>query len=141
MEQITIADTIERQDLATTTADRPVREVVRMMTERHIGAVPVLDGEHLIGIFTERDVMTRVLDKGLDADTTAIGKVMTAAPRTVDPSLTILEALAIMAEGGYRHLPVVVDGDLVAIISIRDLYAAVTGGLEEDILALTSGVM
>ena len=136
-----VPDIINEQEVASMPGNTSIREVGRYMVDHGVGSILIMEDGELKGIFTERDVMTRVLDKGLDADTTAIGKVMTAAPRTVDPSLTILEALAIMAEGGYRHLPVVVDGDLVAIISIRDLYAAVTGGLEEDILALTSGVM
>jgi CBS domain-containing protein len=95
----------------------------------------------LYGIFTERDVMCRVVDRDLDPLATTIGQVMTASPKTATPDWPILKALEHMAEGGYRHLPVVEDGRLLAIVSIRDLYAAVTGKLEDDIMALSSGMV
>ncbi|NQW09987.1 MAG: CBS domain-containing protein [Alphaproteobacteria bacterium] len=141
MNQTIIPDVVREQSLVTVTPHDTVRAVVRLMTERHIGAVPVLENGALIGIFTERDVMGRVVDRDLDPATTTIGQVMTANPQTAAPDWPILMALEHMAEGGYRHLPVVEDGRLLAIVSIRDLYAAVTGKLEGDILALSGGVM
>ncbi|EDP65749.1 Predicted signal-transduction protein containing CBS domains [alpha proteobacterium BAL199] len=137
-----IPDAIRAQTLVTVTPSDSVRATVRLMTERRIGAVPVVgpDGA-LVGIFTERDVMCRVVDRDLDPATTPVGQVMTASPKTATPDWPILKALEHMADGGYRHLPVVDNGKLLAIVSIRDLYAAVTGKLEDDILALSSGML
>ena len=135
-----IPDAVNEQSLIAVTPGESVRAVVRLMTERHIGAVPVVDADGaLVGIFTERDVMCRVVDRDLDPAATTIGQVMTAGPETAAPDWPILKALEHMAAGGYRHLPVVDGGRLLAIVSIRDLYAAVTGKLEDDILALSSG--
>jgi CBS domain-containing protein len=142
MPQTIIPDAVSRQSLVTVHPGDSVRAVVHLMTKRHIGAVPVVDADGaLAGIFTERDVMCRVVDRDLDPHATTIGQVMTAAPTTATPDWPILKALEHMADGGYRHLPVVEDGRLVAIVSIRDLYAAVTGKLEDDILALSSSGM
>lgn len=141
MNQTIIPNVVREQSLITVSAEDSVRAIVRLMTERHIGAVPVVENGALIGIFTERDVMCRVVDRKLDPDSTTIGQVMTANPQTAAPDWPILKALEHMAEGGYRHLPVVDDGELLAIVSIRDLYAAVTGKLEDDILALSGGVL
>lgn len=143
MQQTIIPHAVKRQqDLAVIGPQETVRAAVRLMTDRHIGAVPVVDaGGLLIGIFTERDVMCRVVDRDLDPDATAIGEVMSSAPVAAAPDWPILQALEQMAEGGYRHLPVVEDGRLLAIVSIRDLYAAVTGKLEDDILALSGTVL
>ena len=134
-----IPDAVNRQSMVTVAPEDSVRAAVRLMTERNIGAVPVVgpDGS-LIGIFTERDVMCRVVDRDLDPATTTVGEVMTASPVTAAPDWPILRALEHMADGGYRHLPVVEHGRLLAIVSIRDLYAAVTGKLEDYILALSS---
>lgn len=141
MNQTIIPDVVHEQSLITVAPGDSVRAIVRLMAERHIGAVPVMENDALVGIFTERDVMCRVVDRDLDPSATTIGEVMTANPQTASPNWPILTALEHMAEGGYRHLPVVEDGRLLAIVSIRDLYAAVTGKLESDILALSGGVV
>jgi len=86
-------------------------------------------------------VMCRVVDRDLDPHATTIEQVMTASPNTATPDWPILKALEHMAARGYRHLPVVENGKLLAIVSIRDLYAAVTGKLEDDILALSGTVL
>lgn len=137
-----IPDAVNQQSLVTVHAGDSVRAVVHLMTKRHIGAVPVVDADGaLVGIFTERDVMCRIVDRDLDPHATTIGQVMTASPVTATPDWPILKALEHMAAGGYRHLPVVENGKLLAIVSIRDLYAAVTGKLEDDILALSGTVV
>ncbi len=89
------------------------------MVERGVGAAIVLDGERLVGILTERDVLLAVAS---DRDqTAAVEDCMTAHPETVEPSDTTDHAAALMIHGGFRHLPVV-DGDrVVGIVSIRDL--------------------
>jgi CBS domain-containing protein len=103
------------------------------MAERHIGAVLVAVDGRLQGIFTERDVLARVVAAGLDPNDTALGGVMTPNPDTVAPNDSALEALRRMSERGYRHLPVVDGNQLVGIVSIRDLYTAVNEELAEDL--------
>jgi len=124
------------QDLATVTPDISVAEVSALMTDRRIGAILVLEKGKLAGIFTERDALTRVLAKGVDPAATAVGKVMTRNPDTIQPTESVQTALDLMAERGYRHLPVIDDGKLYGIISIRDLYRSVKQQMEEDILLL-----
>jgi CBS domain-containing protein len=132
-----IPDAVSRQSLVTVHPGDSVRAVVHLMTKRHIGAVPVVDADGaLVGIFTERDVMCRVVDRDLDAHATTVEQVMTPSPATAAPDWPVPRAVEHMAAGGYRHLPVVEDGRLMAIVSIRDLHAAVTGEQEDDVVAL-----
>lgn len=123
----------EKQTLTTFSADITVRHAARAMAERHIGAVLVTANGKLEGIFTERDVLNRVVAPGKDPETVTIGEVMTRNPDTVSPDATALDTLIRMQTKGYRHLPVVDDGELVGIVSVRDLFAAVKRELEEDI--------
>jgi len=124
------------QDLVTVTPAATVAEVSALMTKRHIGAILVLEKGKLAGIFTERDALTRVLAKGIDPVAIEVGKVMTRNPDTIQPTESVQTALDLMAERGYRHLPVIDDGTLYGIISIRDLYRSVKQQMEEDILLL-----
>lgn len=98
-----------------------VREAARQMSTRHVAAVLVTEkDDRLDGIFTERDLLDRVVVAGLDPDTTPLVKVMTANPATVSPGQTVREALAIMDAKGVRHLPVAVEGRVVGVVSMRD---------------------
>ena len=96
---------------------------VRDMEERRVGAVLVLDGERLVGVFTERDLL-RAVAKGLTADAT-VGDWMTRGPETIEPDETAEHAAVLMIHGGFRYLPVVAAGKVVGILSIRDLMRAV----------------
>lgn len=124
------------QDLATVTPKATVAEVSELMATRRIGAILVLEKGKLAGIFTERDALVRVIAKGVDPKTTAVGEVMTKNPDTIQPTESVQTALDLMAERGYRHLPVIDEGQLYGIISIRDLYRSVKQQMEEDILLL-----
>ena len=103
-----------------------VIEAARLMKQRNAGALLVLDGSKLIGIFTERDALFRVLAPGLDPATTRIGDVMTPQPQTIDPDEPFQRALQIMYEGAFRHLPVVEYGRPLGMVSVRD-------ALDEDL--------
>lgn len=93
-------------------------DAARQMHERRVGAVVVLDGDHLVGILTERDVLRAVATDMIDG---TVRDSMTHAPDTVEAGDTTGHAAALMIHGGFRHLPVV-DGDVVVgIVSIRDL--------------------
>ncbi|MBL8690685.1 MAG: CBS domain-containing protein [Rhodospirillaceae bacterium] len=124
------------QDLATVTPKVTVAEVSALMATRRIGAILVVEKGRLAGIFTERDALVRVIAKGVDPKTTTVAEVMTRNPDTIQPTESVQTALDLMAERGYRHLPVIDDGKLYGIISIRDLYRSVKAQMEEDILLL-----
>jgi CBS domain-containing protein len=96
-----------------------VIKAVKRMAAKNVGAILVVEDNNLIGIFTERDVLIRVVARGLDAQATRLADVMTRAPRTVDPDKPFGYALLVMHETGFRHLPVVQDGKLIGIVSSR----------------------
>jgi CBS domain-containing protein len=121
------------QQLSTLQPEATVLEAVQVMRERRIGAILVLDGQRLAGIFTERDVLTRVVAEGLDPGATRLSAVMTPDPDTVAPDDRASDALERMSRKGYRHLPVVAGERVVAIVSIRDLYATVRKTLEREL--------
>ncbi|HEX6159996.1 MAG TPA: CBS domain-containing protein [Thermoanaerobaculia bacterium] len=116
-----IAELLEGRPLFHAEARSNVREVARYMTERNVGAVAVLDGGQLVGVFSERDVMSRVVAPGLDPDDTAIENVMTREIVVGEPHENFDAALQKMHAIGSRHLPIVADGKLVGMISLRDL--------------------
>lgn len=97
-----------------------VAEVSRLMLEQGIGTIVVVENGLLIGVFTERDAVLRVIAQGIDARSVSVGEVMTGQPLTVDADATFGHALVLMHEHGLRHLPVVEDGRLIGIVSGRD---------------------
>jgi CBS domain-containing protein len=105
----------------TTSPDATVAEAVEAMNQARIGSLIVLEGERPIGIFTERDVLVRVVAEGRESRATRIAEVMTREPVVISPDTTIEEAMVIVTEKRCRHLPVL-DGDrLVGMVSIGDL--------------------
>ncbi len=133
MQRRIVPDLVRDQNLVSLPPSATVQDAARIMAERHIGAVLVAVDGRLQGIFTERDVLARVVAAGLDPNDTALGGVMTPNPDTVAPNDSALEALRRMSERGYRHLPVVDRERMVGIVSIRDLYNAVNKELAEDL--------
>lgn len=101
-----------------------VRETARVMAERRIGAVPVTQDGRLLGIFTERDMVSRVVALGRDPDHTELSAVMTAKPRTIDYGASTAAALRTMQQGGFRHLPVTRRGRIAGILSLRDFASS-----------------
>jgi CBS domain-containing protein len=101
--------------------DTSVAESVRTMTAEKIGAVIVMDGERLLGIFTERDALNKVLAAGLDPVNTKISEVMTKDPFCIPPTTTVGEAMELVTKRRFRHLPVVENGKVLAVISSGDL--------------------
>jgi CBS domain-containing protein len=96
-----------------------VSKAAKLMADKNVGAVMVVEDKRLVGIFTERDIVFRVVARGLDAQTTRLADVMTPAPDTVDPDKPFGYALLVMHERGFRHLPVIQDGKIVGIVSSR----------------------
>lgn len=101
-----------------------VLDAVRLMAEKNIGAVLVMDGDRVVGIFSERDFVRRVGAEGRDPATTPIEEVMTSKVLSIAPNATVEECLAVMTEKRLRHLPVVEAGRLVGVISIGDAVKA-----------------
>lgn len=114
-----VRDVMRRQKFLKAPPDATVIEAARLMAGKNVGAVLVIDGQTLVGIFTERDAVFRVMARGLDPHTTRLGDVMTAAPHTVDPDRPFGYALLIMHKNGFRHVPVVEHGKPIGIVSSR----------------------
>jgi CBS domain-containing protein len=111
---------IENQALVALTPNVSVRQAAAVMADAKVGAVPVIEDDKLVGMFSERDIMNRVVAHGLDTGATMIGQVMTEAPITIDIHLTMTNALHMMQEAGIRHLPVTAGGRVVGMLSTRD---------------------
>lgn len=116
-----LAEIIEDRPLVHVGMSETVSDVARRMREKNVGAVAVLDAGRLVGIFSERDVVTRVVADNLDAAHTPISIVMTKDLIVADPSDDIDDAVQKMVAGNCRHLPIVKGGNLLGMISIRDL--------------------
>jgi len=112
-----IMDTERGRSLA---PDVSVTAAAQVMAQGKFGAVLVVEGDTLLGIFTERDALFRVIATGKDPSSTTLVQVMTPDPRTVSPDDTYGYALVLMQEGGFRHAPVVADGKPVGVLSSRN---------------------
>ena len=108
-------------DVATVPAGTSVRDAVSLLAARKIGAVPVLEGSDIRGIFSERDLVRCVCDHGSEVLDWPVDRVMSSPVETVDPQTPILTALGTMTQLRMRHLPVIEDGRIRGIVSIGDL--------------------
>ena len=120
---------VARQQPVTAPKSATVREATRAMRLHNVGAVLVVDGTRLTGIFTERDAVQRVLAADRDADSTRLGDVMTAHPQTMHPDEPFVHALRAMHQGRFRHMPVVEFDRPLGVVSVRD-------ALGDDLVAL-----
>lgn len=116
--------------------DTPVREAIALLASRRIGAVPVMDGGRIAGIFSERDVIYRLAEEGDACLARPLGEVMTAPAITVERGSTVLDALALMTRRRIRHLPVVENGAMCGFISIGDLVKARLDQIEHEAEAM-----
>lgn len=117
-----IYEVLADKPLVFVSPDETVRAAARKMTQHNIGAVAVLDGDnHLAGIFTERDLMTRVVAEDLNPDTVTVGEVMTTKIVVATSKDNVSSSVQKMHDVGCRHLPIVDEGKLVGMISLRDL--------------------
>jgi len=120
MFDLPIKSLMKPKKLITAPPDMAVSEAAKLMASKNTGAVLVIDNEHLLGIFTERDAVFRVLAKGRDACATPLRMVMTPNPATLTPSESYGHALLLMQERGFRHVPVVEGDHVVGIVSARN---------------------
>ncbi|MFZ3213238.1 MAG: CBS domain-containing protein [Terriglobales bacterium] len=116
-----IYDLIKDNQTQTIRADQSVLEAAREMVASNIGAVPVLRDGELVGIFSERDIMKRVVAEGRDPARTRVSEVMTADPLSVDMREGIEHCMVLMKEHGFRHLPICDGKKLKGIVSLRDI--------------------
>jgi CBS domain-containing protein len=119
MYSMRVKSVMERKKLLLAPPETTVAKAARLMAKKNVGAVLVVEGRRLAGIFTERDAVFRVIAAGLDPGTTSIGQVMTPDPFTVPPGEIFGRALLAMHDGGFRHVPVVEDGKPIGIVSSR----------------------
>ena len=110
-----------------------IRYACQCMRERRVGAVLVAgNAQRLLGIFTGRDAVCRALAEGKAPDVTALEEVMTHNPDTIPPGTTAIEALRLMQDGGYRHLPVIDGGRFVGVVSRGDFRGVELDRLDEE---------
>jgi CBS domain-containing protein len=123
-----VKELIDKRKLVLSEPSMTVRKAAEAMARRGVGAVLVVVEDKLVGIFTERDIVFRVVARGLDSTKTTLGEVMTRDPRTISPEKTYGVAMLLMHEHRFRHLPVVENGVPIGIVSSR---SALDPDLEE----------
>lgn len=124
---------IMKTEIATARSEETVAEVARRMSQKRIGAVLLVDGGKLTGLFSERDLLTRVVAAGKDPAQTPVGEVATREVVSVTPNTHIKSCAETIKSGGFRHLPVAEGDAVVGIISARDFFAYLSKGLERFI--------
>jgi CBS domain-containing protein len=115
-----VRSVMERRKLLVATPQTTVNKAATMMAEKRVGAILVVADEHLLGIFTERDALFRVIARGLEPKDTLLVDVMTPQPITIAPDKSFGLAMLVMHENGFRHLPVIDQGKPIGIVSARD---------------------
>ncbi len=135
-----IRDIIQGKRPDTIGPDATVLDAARKMTTAKVGALAVIENGRLVGIFSERDLMTRVVAEGLDPATTKVLRVMTADLVVVDADESLEACLGRMKQLHVRHLPVVSNNELVGMLSVRNLLMVVAFAKDEEIKWLTDYV-
>lgn len=122
MSERTVFQSMSQRHVVSLGPAASVHEAACVMTKAGCGSVLIVDhAAHMLGILTERDLMTRVLAKAVDPAKTAVAEVMTKSPRCVPPETRVTDAILIMIERGFRHLPIVAEGNrILGVFSVRD---------------------
>ena len=127
-----------RTSLLTARPDQTVADVARKLATHNIGALPVVEGAKLAGILSERDIIDRIVALEKDPKTVFVKDIMTPNPVTVEETQTLTEALRLMSEHRFRHLPVLRAGQLVGVISLRDLLQVQLAAQEKALEVLSA---
>ena len=128
-----MADMVRNQDPVALPPEATVKDACQRMRDRRIGAVLIIEADRrLVGIFTGRDAVHRVLAEGKNAARTTLAEVMSRDPDTMPPGNTAIEALRRMEDGRFRHLPIVDDGKVVGIVSRFDFSGIELDRLDEE---------
>jgi CBS domain-containing protein len=128
-----VPDIVNNQRIHAISPDATACEAAELMAAHGIGAVFVTNGSKLAGILTERDITNRLVAKCKDSKTTKVSELMTANPVTIGPDESARDALNLMRSKRFRHLPVVKDGHIIGMVSVRDLFDAALEMLENDL--------
>jgi CBS domain-containing protein len=124
------------RDIISVTADVSVLDAIKLMAEKSIGSLLVMQGDELQGIMTERDYARKVIIKGRSSETTEVGEIMTTDVCSATSQETVNDCMAIMTKRKIRHLPVIDDGVVVGMLSIGDLVQAIISDQQEEIQQL-----
>jgi CBS domain-containing protein len=131
-----MAEIVRNQKPLTLSTSATIKQACERMRDRGVGAVLVTDEDsHLLGIFTGRDAVCRVLAEGRDSTSVTLGDVMTPNPTTMPPGKSAIDALRLMQDGGFRHVPVVDQGRVIGVVSKGDFR-----GIEQDRLDEETGI-
>lgn len=121
------------KDVISIGGDASVFDAIKLMADRGIGSLLVMDGDDLVGIVTERDYARKVIIKGRSSESTPVADIMTPNPFTASPAQSVNDCMSMMSEKRIRHLPVVQDARVVGMISIGDLVQAIISDQKEEI--------
>ena len=116
----TIREIVAKRKVVSAPSKTTVAHAARVMEDNQVGALLVVEKGRLVGIFTERDALFRVLAAGRDPRTTPLSEVMTRDPQSIQPDRAFGHAMLMMYEGGFRHVPVVEKGHPLGVVSTRD---------------------
>lgn len=137
MSSTSIAAHIQDRPLFHIHADQTVRDAALEMVDHHIGALPVMEGDTLVGVLSEKDIVARAVCADMDVDTTSVRDIMTPAPESIDADKSMADAYRAMKSGGFRHLLVTQDGQLIGVLSIRDI-SSVTRRLVDQFVEMSN---
>ena len=127
---------IKGPDVIVASSDTTVRQAVMLISQANVGSIIVKDGEEVKGIFTERDVLQRVISKKKDPDTTLLGEVMSSPVKSCGLNDDVSEIAGLLTDEHIRHLAIIEDGALIGLIGLRDVMAAKIREQEEQIAIL-----
>ena len=113
--------------------DASVFDAIKLMAEKGVGSLVVMEGGDLKGIVTERDYARKVIIKGRSSESTAVGEIMTADVTTTTTDQTVNQCMSLMTKKSIRHLPVVADARVIGMLSMRDLVQAIISDQQEEI--------
>ncbi len=128
-----VTDVMQTKSLVCLSPKDTVLHAVQLMMSHRASAVVVLEAGTIVGIVTERDITLKLVAGCCDPRSTTLGDIMTRAPDTLAPTARTREALRLMHENHYRHLPVEQDGKIIGMIEITDLFAEVHHELEDEV--------
>jgi CBS domain-containing protein len=121
------------RDIISVKPETSVLDAIRLMAEKGIGSLVVMEDQELLGIMSERDYARKVIIKGRSSESTTVSEIMTANVFTTSSSETVTDCMGVMTEKKIRHLPVVEDNVVIGMISIGDLVKAIIADQQEEI--------
>ncbi len=130
-----VADILQKKgsQVFSVTRDTTVLDAIKLLSEKNIGALPVIEEGKLLGIFSERDYARKIILKGKTSNDTPVKEIMTENPYTVEPGQTLEDCMTIMSDRHIRHLPVMQDNAVVGMISVSDVVKAIIQAQRETI--------